>query len=176
MNTDIDNDWMHMARSVTKYDPAFRDENGYYTKDDWTSRSDIGKIYDGRSFTLELYLETEQKYIAAAKLFFQFHNCSAVLIGSLEKRAFSAGESSFPDYEKANLVYHQMAENGIILLNDLDTVTRLILREYIWCELFCAQSKDIAVRFGYDYYMYFNSPLTMEGLFKTIEEMGLFIW
>ncbi len=28
---------------VTKYNPTFRDENGTYIKDEWTSFSDIGK-------------------------------------------------------------------------------------------------------------------------------------
>ncbi len=35
---------------ITKYDPAFRID-GKYTKDEWTSIHDIGKIYNGCIFT-----------------------------------------------------------------------------------------------------------------------------
>ncbi len=48
---------------ITKYNPNFRDENGSYTKDEWTSLYDVGKKYNDKVFTIEEYLETEEKYI-----------------------------------------------------------------------------------------------------------------
>lgn len=46
---------------VTKYNPAFRID-GKYTRNEWTSISDIGKNYDGETFTLSAYEKVESHY------------------------------------------------------------------------------------------------------------------
>lgn len=38
---------------IVKYSSENYGENGVYTKDEWTSRSDIGTVYEGKTFTLE---------------------------------------------------------------------------------------------------------------------------
>ena len=48
---------------IVKYSSENYGENGVYTKDEWTSRSDIGTVYEGKTFTLEKYLDVEQRYI-----------------------------------------------------------------------------------------------------------------
>ncbi|WP_332647346.1 hypothetical protein [Lysinibacillus sp. 54212] len=41
-------------RRVTKYNPDFRDENGYYTLiEEWTLPSEIGRTINGNVFTLD---------------------------------------------------------------------------------------------------------------------------
>jgi hypothetical protein len=49
---------MHCWR-VTKYDPVYRDLEGNFKKEDWTSYYDIGKVYGGQEFTLSDYLSIE---------------------------------------------------------------------------------------------------------------------
>lgn len=48
---------------ITKYNPKFRNELGHYQKKEWTSVSDIGKIFEGKQLTVEEYLNTENLYI-----------------------------------------------------------------------------------------------------------------
>ena len=35
---------------ISKYDPVFKTEDGKYIEDDWTSVSDIDKIFDGKLY------------------------------------------------------------------------------------------------------------------------------
>ncbi len=172
MHTNNDS-WRFSAIAVTKYNPDFRDKEGRYIKNDWTSYTDAGIIYEGELFTLEKYFETEQKYIAAAQMFFLYNNCQTILITSVEK--YDLEDYPFSDQSEAILAYNNTTSNGIISLQNLGIIIKLVLRGYLWCELFCAQSKEVALRFGYDLYMYINSPLQMDKLLKDIEHTGLFI-
>ena len=54
---------MNNTITITKYNSIFRDENWNYTRNEWTSISDIGKKFDDVLFTKEEYLEIEKKYI-----------------------------------------------------------------------------------------------------------------
>lgn len=47
---------------ISKYDPQFR-VNGSYQKNEWTSISDIGKVFDDGVLTLAEYLRVENEYI-----------------------------------------------------------------------------------------------------------------
>ncbi len=38
---------------VTKYNPAYRNEQGWYLKDDWTCYSEVGVRSNGEIFTLD---------------------------------------------------------------------------------------------------------------------------
>jgi hypothetical protein len=44
---------------ITKYNPAYRDNAGCYLKDEWTSISDIGNIYDREVITYETSKKVE---------------------------------------------------------------------------------------------------------------------
>jgi hypothetical protein len=44
-----------MQLRITKYDPKYRDANGFFTKKEWIASSDIGKVYDGKIFTASDY-------------------------------------------------------------------------------------------------------------------------
>ena len=48
---------------VSKYNPKLRDSFGNYLADDWTSYSDIGKMYLGKKLTFEEYKKVELSYI-----------------------------------------------------------------------------------------------------------------
>ena len=47
---------------ITKYNPANR-INGAYMSDEWTSISDIGKVFNGIILSQDTYLKTEKAYI-----------------------------------------------------------------------------------------------------------------
>lgn len=81
--------WRHSAYLISKYNPEFRDEKGYYTKDEWLGFFDVGKEVNGEVLTIEQYLMAEKKYIEAAKLFFQLHECRQVVLENVEKLDYS---------------------------------------------------------------------------------------
>ena len=64
---------------IVKYSSENYGENGVYTKDEWTSRSDIGTVYEGKTFTLEKYLDVEQRYINVVLSIMDVTNCSTTV-------------------------------------------------------------------------------------------------
>ena len=69
----MNDEWRLTTKSITKYNPIFRDKNGFYRKKDWIGLQDVGKVFDGKLLTFELYSEVEKKYIDASISFFKFH-------------------------------------------------------------------------------------------------------
>ena len=69
---------------IVKYSPQNYNSDGVYTADEWTSRCDVGKCYDGKSFTLEEYLNVEQHYIAVVISVMKATNCKYMTIQYLE--------------------------------------------------------------------------------------------
>jgi hypothetical protein len=126
---------MHQYR-VTKYDPAFRDASGAYTKKDWTSFGDISRSHNGVAFSEDEYLRVESAYIDAARKFIVEDDCRALRVLGIENRTASA---------------HAPRDGSLISVEDLPAVCRSILREEFWCRL---EAEGRFLHFGYDYYMY----------------------
>lgn len=61
--------WRLTANRIMKYDPLKRNEKGAYLEDEWTSFSDVGKVFSGVVLTLDEYQEMESKYVEAAYFF-----------------------------------------------------------------------------------------------------------
>lgn len=168
----MEHNWKFI-RSITKYDPAFRNEKGHYIKHEWIGFGQIGGIYEGELLTLDSYLQTELKYIKAADYFFQFHKCDSIIIRNLEKR--HTDDYFLDDKDELVKLFNEIEEGTIISLDSLSLLIKLILRDIVWAELFCINN-EIALTFGYDFYMYFNSNVDMENLFPKVEQLGLFVW
>jgi hypothetical protein len=169
----MNEEWRYTTKRITKYNPIYRDENGHYKKDEWIGFFQIGKVIAGEELTLELYTPVEQKYIKAATWFFEFHGCRTVVLRNIEK--YNITDYTYDEKEELSLLYEQLDEEYKITIDRLPLLIKLILRELAWCELFCDGSEATAVRFGYDFYMYFNSEKDMQALFKRIEATGLFV-
>jgi hypothetical protein len=71
-------------------------------------------------------------------------------------------------------VYSKIENGSVVPLDRLSDLLKLILREYLWCEL-VSLDEDVSVTFGYDYYMYFHSNTDIEGIVKKIEDIGLYV-
>lgn len=124
-----------------------------YLDDDWTSFSDIGKIFNGSVLTYSQYIVVENLYIDVIKTFMKSANIEQLSISDLEMKTISQVDEILPlstiDIKK---LYNQL-ENGISLKgSELDIVIRLILREFIWAKL--KSTANLEIHFGYDYYMY----------------------
>ena len=134
---------------ITKYNPQNRDAHGIYLLDEWTAYSEIGKIIQGKKFTYEEYIKIENAYVFAIMVLMQCNDIEALTITSLEKNI--KFDKSDPHVPEAMRHTFQCAANGLTLDKGMiDSISRLVLREKLWCKL---ESKNMFVHFGWDYYM-----------------------
>lgn len=163
------NDWRITARRITKYDPTLRDNEAQYTKDDWTSYHDVGAKFNGDTLELATYLEIERRYIDAIIMFCDALDCKVLMIGEVEKYT-DEGLTTEEQFFYAGLDSGQ--EIGV---ENIERLARLILREYMWCELRCSVNPENSIHFGYDYYMYFSGTGLKGEFWDKIEMLGLFV-
>ena len=152
---------------VTKYNPLFRNEQGHYLLDEWTSISDIGKDFAGQRLHLDEYLAVEARYVQAVQLFFA---------GSEQVSLESVETSWAEDADDLLRPVCQQVVNGCrrFPYAALPDLVRLALREILWFRL-VDDTGAKAVEFGYDYYMYLGYEVADPECFEKIEQLPLFI-
>lgn len=155
---------------VSKYNPSHRNTSGSYQKNEWTSFSDIGKIFDDEKLTFDDYLPLEDAYIQAIIGFMECNQTDTMRIASLEKHALPQDVSL---YSKLMLdIFENIANKMIVDKETIKSVGRLALREDLWCKL---EAKNMRIHFGYDYYLYIGSKSACSGTIAQIESTGLFV-
>jgi len=147
---------------VSKYNPVYRDGNGYYKKNEWISYYDIGRCFDGELLTESQYLAVENRYLNVIKNLYEIYPSLIFHIEGLEP--IDDNEDRWREADKIN-------KEGI------EELARAILREKIWCKLI---NDNVEVHFGYDYYMYIvfvqgYSIRSLIGCLRKIKQNGLFI-
>ncbi|ATP39790.1 hypothetical protein CSE16_06825 [Solibacillus sp. R5-41] len=157
---------------VTKYNPDFRDENGYYTlREEWTCPSEIGKTINGNVFTLDEYLQVEEAYINSVIKFIEESSIDSLRILQFKCHISEEGKIS-PLYEKEfeKLI---LKKDSIVNKKEIRLICKMVLRNFLWCELY---SKDnFFVHFGWDYYMYIGSNVNCLSTIKFATNNGLFV-
>ncbi len=140
---------------VSKYmkDP----KTGMPIVDEWTSISDVGKLYNGKLFTYSEYVQAESRYLQLIELV-----CSTLNIDHLQ---ISSIENPFDICPYPN---NHLLKNLDMIVN----VAKDCLREKYWCKL---QTDGLFFHFGYDYYLYIGSPLDHIQMNKIVSSVGLFL-
>ena len=153
---------------ITKYNPIYRNFEGNYCNDEWTSYSDIGKNYNGELFAFANYIIVENKYIDAIVSLMNKKTNSMTITG-LEKNFdnFDANTS-----EEMIILYNELKEKCLIDIINIPTLCKLVLREYVWVRL---TSPQMFIHFGYDYYMYIGINYECKDILEKIEKSGLFV-
>ncbi|AIQ14932.1 hypothetical protein [Paenibacillus durus] len=160
---------------ISKYNPLNRNDNGTYAVNEWTSLSDVGRTYSGRKFTIEEYLCVEDKYVKAIKIFMYHLNITELQVETLDKWNAELKSTRFHQHYNSTMksVYSKIQESDIIQSPEIEQITRLILREDIWCKF--KYSSDFYVHFGYDYYMYLGGTKDCSKAIEEITHSGLFV-
>ena len=168
MNAKINYQWR-----VTKYNPAFRDDNGYYTLvEEWTCPSEIGKIINGNEFTLEEYLRVEAAYVDAVIRFLEASNLRSLRILQRSRLIISPDERKSILYE-SEFDHMHVEVDRIVTTKEIRTLCKMVLRNFLFCEFY---SKDqFFVHFGWDYYMYIGSSKNSLAAIEFAEKRGLFV-
>lgn len=164
---------------IVKYSPQKYDSNGVYTADEWTSRSDVGKHYDGKLFTLEEYLRVEQRYVSVILSIMKAMNCKYMTIQYLEadKEYITSSIKSSKFYNIDSELLKSLPlleENRRIHISKITDIIRLSLREYIYVVL-RNKEHELQVQFGYDYYLNVSCSLNGETLKNIVCREGLYL-
>lgn len=145
---------------ITKYDPAFFGESGSYQRDEWTSRSDVGKSFDGAVLTEAEYQKVEDSYLEAVRLLAGAADVDELAVRELEIR---------DDTSK-----WQLGEGQRVTVEEAVEICREMLREgAVWCLL--EQGDQFYVHVGYDYYMYVGMTGDPAAAVEAIRRLGLFV-
>lgn len=155
---------------ITKYDPKYRDKNGFYTKEEWTSFSDIGRVFDNKIFTYLQYCQIEDAYVKSIQLFMDCLSLDSLQVTHLEKHN-KLEPNSFCDSSMISM-FESVKNDEKLSKKDIEILSRLVLRENLWCRL---QANNMFVHFGYDYYMYIGSNESCQCSIAKIQELGLFV-
>ncbi|SFH94682.1 hypothetical protein SAMN04487861_10936 [Selenomonas ruminantium] len=147
---------------VSKYDLKYRDENGFYQREEWISYYDIGREFLGEVLTEEQYLAVENSYLNVIRMLYEIYPSMVLHINGLEL------------FDEDDDRWH---ENDVITKEKVDKLARAVLREELWCKLI---DENVEVHFGYDYYMYIvfktnYSIRTVINFLKYIRRNNLFV-
>lgn len=154
--------------SISKYRPQFYDSKSCYTRNEWTSISDIGKSFDDGVLTTNEYLETERHYINTAIELARISGCSYLTVDYLE------GKYIVQNVKEHSLNYNlletaQKIRQGLIIrVSDCADYLRLCLRECCYAS-FSNHLHNFYIDFGYDFYMHIRTTLPK----KQVEEVVL---
>lgn len=140
---------------VTKYNPDFRDENGYYTlTEEWTCPSKIGKIICGEKFTLEEYLQIETAYVDTVINFLEVSGINTLRILQLSNWNISEEDKKSTLYE-TEFDELKLKEDMMVSINEIRLICKMVLRNFLDCQLYLKD--NFFVHFSWDYYMYIGS-------------------
>lgn len=165
---------------ISKYSPNYRNGEGIYTIDDWTSYSDIGKKYGGEKFTIEKYYEVEKNYGIIVEAILQDNGIEEVVVEELELN-FTVHELKYLLGIKGLLLSNDniklidnLKNGSIIPRNALKEVISLILRECFWCKL-VSENHQFLIEFGYDLYVYVTCDILSDEMIQKAEKIGIYI-
>ncbi|VXB16021.1 conserved hypothetical protein [Bacillus sp. 349Y] len=163
---------IHHQWRVTKYNPDYRDEHGHYTLvEDWTSPYEIGKTFDGKELTLEDYLRVEEAYIDSAIAFMEESGIHSVRVLGLEGRITEEDRASFL-YE-SEFGGGVLKEDSLIDLEVMRLIIKMVLLDFIWCQLY--DGDRFFIHLGTDYYIYIGSHVDCPSAIEWSTTNGLFV-
>jgi len=145
---------------VTKYDPSFRDANGAFLRDDWTSYSDIGRIYSGTPLSESEYLVVESAYLLSVEEFLREAGIETLQLRGLENNT----RRVLPQF---------IQPLALLSISQCVEFARIALREVAWGKL--VAPGRACVHFGYDYYMYLGLPTKCPMAIAAAHARGLFV-
>ncbi len=189
---------------ISKYNPKFRSFTGKYINDEWTSISDIGKIYNNKEFTKKEYIITENKYISAIMLILYKMNIVEMQINNLyvwksvEDILHTIKKFHYGELYTNSIIkfYKNITQNIIIDRADYTHLTNKYLKSIKkniitlnidnsikFCRLLLREDiggdlivlKRLKIFIGYDYLMCVHTSILLDDIIDKIENLGLFV-
>ena len=160
--------------SITKY--FLNNKN---LVDEWTSMSDIGNEYNGKTLDIEQYIQVEDSYVNAIMEICKYMNISDFHIKNVckwKKLSDEIDQDSLKMiYSKSMLnTYENVTDNSNLNFDELCDLIRLELREDIGGLLYVPYRLKIFI--GYDYMMGVHSSVSLNSISEKIKSLGLNIY
>ncbi len=168
---------------ITKYAPDNRDAEGRYTTNEWTDISDIGRAFEGMILDSDEYLKVEQKYLFAIYLIAVESGAGLFKIKDLERPTMSRRKTRRHcrkhygiELTGTELDILSICEGNIVDLQKAILISRMILRNYIWCNLeSVSPDAEMEISFGWDYYMYITTAHISCKTIRLLEKAGIYV-
>lgn len=157
---------------ITKYNPHNRDLEGRYLFEDWTSVSDIGRIYSGEKLEVDEYLDIERKYIIVMLAAMQELKQSSLKMVLLQKNGLNLDKKKLTLDWINKKEYKGLKDNKIISFVEIPKIIQSSLREIIWCRL--KGEDNFTIHFGYDFYTYIESKYDLPNTANLAKRLGLY--
>jgi hypothetical protein len=156
-----------------KYDPKYRDQAGYYTRDEWTCFSDVGRTYSGERFTLEDYVHVEDNYVKAIELIMRDQGSSELKVYAdgivLRKKDFLKSRLLDIELSDAMSFHHGDWISG----KRIALFCRLSLRNL--CGYALTDERGFLIAFSDEYYVHLGGAPIGDFVIRKIEKLGLFV-
>ncbi|WP_343338335.1 hypothetical protein [Terrisporobacter petrolearius] len=163
-----------MKYRISKYNPKYRDENGIYTRDEWTSISDIGEYFNGYEVTMKEYSDIENRYVEAIDIILEYFKIKYLYIMELENEENIVNDID-DDFCQNDIDMIDFIKEGQELnIKEIKYVIRLTLRERFWCGLY-SKTTHIIIKPGYDFYINIISPELPQYIINRINELGIYL-
>ena len=164
---------------IVKYNPSMYNSRGQCVVDDWTSCADIGKSFNGQTFTVKDYLYAENCYVETILDIMLCTGCKQVTLFSF---------SPIYPIEIPFGMNEQIKESSLIIINNIGEIAsgkrytpscatdilRLCFRELVDC-FFINLSKGLQFDVGYDYYLHLYSRVDYQVLSSIVTRHGLYL-
>ena len=145
---------------ITKYDPSCRNEIGAFLGDEWTSISDVGRIFSGVKLLESEYLTVETAYLLAIEALLRQAKIEALVLRAFENHS----DDDLPEHFRSG---------ASLTIDQCINFAQLALREKIWGKL--SLPGRAYVHFGYDYNMYVGVSSRCAAAVSQIQTRKLFV-
>lgn len=139
---------------ISKYNPQYR-VDGVYVQNEWTSESDIGKVFTDGILTRQKYDAALDRYVACAMDILRNARSDQMIISDIE-------------IYKDDVLWN---ENEIVKEYRLALVIYDCMHEKCWCRL---SNGEIFLHFGYELYMYIGCDIEYDKLSSICAQYNLF--
>lgn len=164
-----------MHYRISKYNPKFRDEDGLYTRKEWTSISDIGESFDGSEVTIHEYLEIENRYLKAINIILDYLKIKYLYVMELEKQGNIIDEENKKGLSINDInIINSIKEGQELNIEEINSVIKATLREIFWCGLY-SKTTHIIIKPGYDFYIHIICPKLPSSIIEQINKLELYI-
>lgn len=150
---------------ISKYNPIYCDEQGHYTREEWTDFSDVGKEFVDGILTMADYERVEQQYLATANSCFAHFQEEKLYLVDVEYYSSPVESDLLPIYQQIR------SGESVFELSTFSNLARLILRGYIWGKII---GEVLECHFGFDFYMYLISARESEIIMDKVSRYHLF--
>ena len=156
----------------------YRPENyvdGIYITDEWTSISDISHTFGGKKLVLNEYLESETRYVTTIIDIMNRMSINEVILQqSIKRKIYQTLPYGNLPFNSSIDYINQTRSHSVISMEHVPALIRLSLREWGYFPFYSVE-RDLAVDFGYDFYMYVQTSMDIGKLNEIVRANHLFL-